>query len=406
MQRSMPRRPPRHRAGSSLPKSLSQQALRCALLLGTLLALTGLPACGGSDPTKPPTCADDPTLPGCGGNDTTPTPPSPDSTLASSAARRGRSFGVAVDALFTQVNPTYYGILGREFNMVVAGNFMKWSSIHRDGRYAYRFQWPDSMVAYAQAKGMKVRGHTLVWHNQNPTWLTNPTTPWNPDTLRQVLIEHIDTVVGHFKGKIYAWDVVNEALNDGSGSLRSTLWSDALGRGYIETAFRTAHAADPDALLFYNDYNLETPGAKQDSAFALLSSLKAAGVPVNGIGFQGHLLINSDGSGAPSKQTLVDTFNRFAALGLKIEVTELDVRIPDGSAANPTVLSAQNQAYQNIVGACMAVSACDALVVWGLTDAESWIPGTFPGWGHALLWDNAYNKKATYTAVKTAITSS
>ena len=122
--------------------------------------------------------------------------------------------------------------------MIVAGNVMKWSSIHRDSRYSYRWTSPDAMVAFAQANGMKVRGHTLAWHQQNPAWLTSTT--WNPETLKVVLKEHIDSVVGHYKGKVLAWDVVNEAFNDGTGSLRVTgsPWATTLGAGYIDLAFR------------------------------------------------------------------------------------------------------------------------------------------------------------------------
>jgi endo-1,4-beta-xylanase len=249
---------------------------------------------------------------------------------------------------------------------------------------------------------MKVRGHTLAWHQQNPTWLTSGT--WSADTLRQLLKEHVDSVVGHYKGKIHAWDVVNEALNDGTGTLRTagSPWAPLLGRDYIDLAFREARATDPAALLLYNDYNLESPGAKQDSAFALLQGMKGRGVPIDGIGFQAHFLVNADGSGAPSRQTLLNTFARFAALGLKIELTELDVRV---QTPNPTAaaLAAQRQAYGDAVGACVATPACDAVVVWGLNDGESWIPGTFPGWGQALLFDDSFGRKTTYDAVRAAL---
>ena len=376
-------------------------AVALSLLVGVVLA-----ACGGGDgsPTTPTTktCAQDPTQAMCRDTTTQTT-----ATLGSAAQAKGRYFGAAVDALFTAASPStvYFSTLSKEFGMITPGNVMKWEPLRRNGRdAAFRFAWPDSMVSYAANHSMKVRGHTLVWHNQLPGWLTSVS--WPADTLKAILLDHIATTVGHFKGKIYAWDVVNEGLNDGNGSLRSTIWSQTLGPSYIETAFRAAHTADPNALLFYNDYSLEYPGAKQDSAYALLARLKAAGVPVDGIGFQGHIQINADGSGNPGKQSLISTFNRFAALGLKIEITELDVRVQTTSG-NPTsaALTAQNQAYSDIVAACLAVSACDAIVVWGITDSESWIPGTFPGWGQALLFDGSYNKKATYSAVLSALQS-
>lgn len=213
--------------------------------------------------------------------------------------------------------------------------------------------------------------------------------------------DHINAVMGHYKGQIYAWDVVNEAFSD-DGTLRATLWSNTLGKGYIETAFRAARAADPAALLFYNDYNLEFTGAKQDAAFAMLSDFKTRGVPMDGVGFQAHFQINADLSGVPSRASLTSTFSRFAALGLKVHLTELDVRVrvPGATTAE---LAAQASAYGDIVAACRAVQLCEAIVVWGVSDAESWIPSTFPGYGNALLFDNTFAKKATYTAVKNAL---
>ncbi len=403
---------PRTRLSLPAPLQGRPRALRPLTALLAPLALTALlAACGGGDggaPTGPKSCQQDPSQSFC--QDTT-TKPSP--TLASAAQAKGRYFGTAVDALFTATTqtPAYMATLGKEFSMITPGNVLKWEPLRRNGRFAaYRYAWPDSMLAYATSHGMKLRGHTLAWHNQNPAWLTDPSVvAQNADTMRAVLMDHITNVVGHYKGKIYAWDVVNEALNDGDGTLRvnGNPWALTIGRSYIETAFRTARSADPNALLFYNDYSLEYPGAKQDSAYALLADFRARGVPVDGIGFQGHIQINADGSGNPGKQSLVATFNRFAALGLKIEITELDVRVQT-TAGNPTAaaLTAQSQAYGDIVSACLAVPACDAIVVWGVTDAESWIPSTFSGWGQALLFDGSYGKKATYNAVMSALTGS
>jgi len=365
------------------------------------LAAVALGACGGgggndSGTTQPgdKTCQQDPTQAKC---------IVPTTTLRGLASAKSRSFGVSVDATFFGANPAAYdAVVAREFNLIVAGNVMKWSSIHRDSRYAYRWTNPDSMVAFAQSNGMKVRGHTLAWYQQNPAWLTNTT--WDPETLKVVLKEHIDSVVGHYKGKILAWDVVNEAFNDGTGSLRVTgsPWATTLGAGYIDLAFQEARAADPAALLFYNDYNLETPGLKQDSVFARISGMKSRGIPIDGIGFQAHFQVNADATGVPSKETLVATFNRFAALGLKIHVTELDIRVRTPGATTAE-LAAQNQGFTNITAACLAVPACEAMVVWGLNDGESWVLGTFPGYGQALLFDDAYSRKATYSAVSSAL---
>ncbi len=362
-------------------------------LLPSLLLIAA--ACGGgSDPVAPGT-----TPP----STTPPTTPPPTSTLRTLDAARGKLVGVALGStFFAGGNAQNDSLVAREFNVVVAENEMKWGAIHRDARFTYRWTNADRMIAFAQANGMKVRGHTLAWHQQNPAWLTSAT--WSADTLRQLLKEHVDSVVGHFRGKVQAWDVVNEAINDGSGSLRVTgsPWAAALGREYIDLAFREARAADPAAQLFYNDYSLEFPGAKQDSAVALIQGMQTRRVPIDGIGFQAHFLVNADGTGAPSRQTLQTTFARFAALGLKIHVTELDVRVqtPSPTAA---ALAGQRQAYGDVVAACVATTACEAVLVWGLRDSESWVPGTFPGWGEPLLFDASFARKSTYDAVRTAL---
>ena len=368
-------------------------AARRACCLAFLISLA---ACGGDSTgvTAPvaKTCTEDPTQSRC----VVVTPPV-DSGLRYYASRNGRYMGTSLDALFG--GAAYNAVVAKEFNMFTPGNVLKWDAVH-PSRATYNYSKPDAMLAFAQANGMKMRGHTLAWVNQNPSWLTSAT--WSADTLTQVLKDHIAAVVGHYKGTIYAWDVVNEAFIDGAATLRPNVWSNVLGRSYIETAFRAARAADPATLLFYNDYNIETAGAKQDSAYNLIADFKARGVPIDGIGFQAHFLVNADGTGAPNKSQLQATFARFATLGIKIHITELDVRV---QTASPTTsaLNAQNQAYNDIDSACFAAPACEALIVWGVTDSESWIPGTFPGWGSALLFDGALSRKSTYTSVKSGI---
>jgi endo-1,4-beta-xylanase len=351
-------------------------------------------ACGGSmsETLTTKTCAQDPTQPQC-----ITVTPAVDSGLRFYAARNSRYMGTSLDALFG-TSTAYDALVAREFSLITAGNAQKWQTIHPQ-RATYNYARGDQMLAFALANGMKMRGHTLAWQNQNPSWLTNGAFP--ADTLAQILKDHIASVLTYYKGKIYAWDVVNEALN-GDGTLAATIWSNALGKGYIETAFRAARAADPAALLFYNDYNLEFAGAKQQAALALIQDFKTRGVPIDGIGFQAHFQINADGTGAPSKTSLTTTFQSFAALGVKIHITELDVRVRVPGATT-TELTAQNQAYSDIAGACMAVPACEAITVWGVADSESWVPSTFPGYGSALLFDGSLAKKATWTAVKVAI---
>jgi endo-1,4-beta-xylanase len=357
--------------------------------------LLALAACGGGSATSPApdkTCQEDPSQAKCVDV----------STLRSAAALTSRSFGAAVGSLFG-ANATYDATLEREFNMLTPENAMKWGAIHRDSRSSYRWDVPDAMVAFAGANAMKVRGHNLAWHVSNPSWLQNGT--WTALELTTVLQEHIAAVVGRYKGRVAQWDVVNEAIDD-QGRLRvsESVWGRVIGRSFIDIAYRAARLADPNAILAYNDYGLEFGGPKQDSAFAMLQRLKAAGVPIDQIGFQSHFQINADGSGVPSKQSLVDALNRFAGLGLEVAITELDIRVRTSPvAATQTELTAQANGYRTVVSACLAVPACGTIVTWGFTDAASWVPNAFTGYGNALLFDASYNRKPTYDAAKAAL---
>jgi endo-1,4-beta-xylanase len=331
-------------------------------------------------------------LAGCG-SDPVDTPQIPiDTTPAVSlrqiADTRGLRIGAAADRLFrNDTDGTQFkAVLSREFSMLTPENDMKHQRL-QPTRGVYTFTRADSLVAFAEANGMQVRGHTLVWHSQNATWLTAGF--WTPDQVRALLIEHVRTVVDHFKGRIVAWDVVNEALND-DGTLRSTFWSGNIGRGYIELAFRTAHDADPQALLFYNDYSIEGNNAKSDSTYALVTQLLAAGVPIHGVGFQGHFQVGA----LPSKQVLAANIARYAALGLKVHFTELDIRMPQPSTLAQAATQAAN--YRDVVDVCLASTACRAIVTWGVSDRDTWVTSTFPGWGEPLLFDGAYQPKIAY----------
>jgi endo-1,4-beta-xylanase len=336
------------------------------------MACLALAACGGKCATEP------------GGTSTTP--------LRTLAAQRGIAIGAATGSTFQRTDAagdTFRAILAREFDMVWSGNFLKFSTL-RPTATTWDFSWADSMVAFAQAHDMTVRGHTFVWHNQIPTWLTGGA--WTPAQVDSILADHIATVMGHYRDKIRIWDVVNEALND-DGSRRVTFWSTALGPGSIERAFRLARAADSTARLFYNDYNIEGVNAKSDSVCATLSDFKSRGVPVDGIGMQGHFILGQ----LPSSQSLLANFARFAALGFRIEITELDIRMP--VPATDLDLWQQATDYRTIVNACLQTPACDAVELGGVYDGDTWVPGTFPGMGAPLLFDESFRPKPAYAAL-------
>jgi endo-1,4-beta-xylanase len=300
------------------------------------------------------------------------------STLGAQAATSGRYFGTAVPA-GKLGDGTYVSILDREFNMITPENEMKWDTTE-PSRGNFNFGPSDQIVSHAQAHGQRMRGHTTVWHSQLPSWVS---TINDANTLRSVMNNHISTVMGHFRGKIYAWDVVNEAFADGSTQHRSSVFQNLLGNGFIEEAFRTARSADSGAKLCYNDYNIENwSDAKTQGVYAMVRDFKSRGVPIDCVGFQSHF-----GTGGPPS-SFQTTLSNFAALGVDVQITELDIQ------------NAGTTAYGNTVRACMNVSRCTGITVWGIRDSDSWRTGQNP-----LLFDNNGNKKPAYDAVLSALGS-
>jgi endo-1,4-beta-xylanase len=260
------------------------------------------------------------------------------------------------------------------------------------------FAWADAdaLVAFAEAHQMKVRGHTFVWHQSLPAWLTG----LSASRLEGVLRDHITTVAQRYRGRVFAWDVANEVFND-DGTLRSSLWYDRpgiglSGTGYVEQAFRWAAAADPAALLFYNDYSAETVNAKSNAVYAMVADFRRRGVPIQGVGLQMHK--TTSGVDAASLEANI---RRLTDLGLEVHITEMDVRLPvDASGrASAADLEIQAQIYDTVVAACLKFPLCTAIQTWGGTDNHSWIPGTDPGFGAALLFDGAYQAKPAWSAV-------
>ena len=327
-------------------------------------------------------------------------PPVQTPTLRSAAAAHGVTIGTAADSPFLSES-AYSNILGTEFSQLQAENEMKFGIIHPrpdTDPNPYDFSGADTLVAFAQAHNMKVRGHTLVWHNQVPDWVTNG--GFDSAQLATILQGHIQTVMTHYTGKVYAWDVVNEAFND-DGTVRSTIWYDSPGIGfagmetqYIEQTLNWAHAADPAAKLFYNDYSAETMNVKSDAIYAMASDFKARGVPLAGIGFQMHIDLSFDNPGTLA--SLAANLKRFSDLGMELHITEMDIRLQSSDMAT---LNHQATLYGEIAAICLQNPSCKLIQTWGFTDKHSWIPGFFPGWGWALPWDDNYQKKPAYTTL-------
>ena len=333
-------------------------------------------------------------------------------TLRQAAAVRGIPIGAAAQAdEYGETDPlttngNYVNILSTQYDQLEPGNAMKWD-VTEPALNTYNFQPGDELVAFAQKYGMRVRGHNLCWHNQLPGWLTPYAATATPAQMATLLQNHITTEVTHYAGQVFAWDVVNEAFTDTTPSvLGDSIWYDQpgigqSGTGYIEQAFRWAHAADPNALLFYNDYNIEGPGAKFNAVLAMVQDFVSRGVPINGVGFEMHIMTN----GYPSPSGLAQNMQALAALGIQVHITEMDVRVPVASSGNATAAELQQQAqvYQNIMTVCLEQPNCTAFQVWGISYNDSWIPSVFAGYGAALPFDFNYQPTPAFNALLTAL---
>src|SRR6185437_2961187 len=313
-------------------------------------------------------------------------PGTPLRTLAQAAG--GRYFGSDMTGnLLSQSTVTQ--LQSQQFDMITPGNEMKWDTTEPSNG-TFNFGPGDQIVAYAKANGEQVRGHNLVWDSQLPSWVTS--LPLGQ--VQSAMETHITTEVSHYKGQIYAWDVVNEPLNS-DGSLKQDVFFNAMGSGYIADALRTAHAADPNAKLYLNDFNIEGENAKSNGMFSLAQSLLAQGVPLNGIGFESHFILGQ----VPSDMQA--NMQRFANLGLDVAVTELDDRIT--LPATSAILQRQSSDFAAVVWDCLGVTRCVGVTQWAVGDADSWIPGAFSGQGAATMFDQNYNPKPAFTAVQNTL---
>jgi endo-1,4-beta-xylanase len=318
--------------------------------------------------------------------------------------------GVAVNVQAIRGNDS--ALILREFNSLTPENDMKMGPIHPAEN---RYNWgnADAIVAFAQRHGLRVRGHNLCWHNQAPAWMfKDGDKTVSKELLLQRLKQHIDTVVNRYKGKLYAWDVVNEAISDKPDEyLRPSEWFKICGEDYIAAAFRYAHEADPSAVLFYNDYNEISP-IKREKIYRLVKSLKDAGVPIDAVGLQAHWAVNE-----PSRAQLDSTIKRFTDLGLKVQITELDISVyPKEHEArerrpedNNTAFSAERE-QQQIDKYKMSFDlfrkyrkSLSGVTFWNISDRYTWLDN-FPVRNrkdYPLLFDQkGQPKKAFWEVVK------
>jgi endo-1,4-beta-xylanase len=321
----------------------------------------------------------------------------PAQSLRQAAESSGVLVGTAVRP-YALLEAAYSDTLAREFNLVEPEDAMKWLAL-RPSSDAFDFRDADAVVRFAQAHAMKIRGHCLVWDHNNPDWLTHGN--FTPAQLSQLLHEHIVTVMKHYAGQVFAWDVINEALDE-NGRPRNSPWYNQPGIGfaenntaYIEQVFRWAREADPHALLFYNDNGGEGSGVKSDALYAMVKNFKQRGVPIDGVGLQMHISSLDLDTAA-----IAANIARLTALGLQVHITELDVSLPlIGGEVQKSDLARQAEVYHGIVRACLQSMGCTAIQTWGFTDRYSWIGSHSHGArGAALPFDRAYQPKPAYDA--------
>jgi endo-1,4-beta-xylanase len=311
--------------------------------------------------------------------------------LRDAAAGSGRLVGAALVSSLLARDAVYAAAAARHFNYVTAEWEMKWDPIQKT-QGVYDFSGADAIVGFAEAQGMRVKGHALVWHGATPTWVES----LSPPELRIAFEDHIRTVAGRYRRRVHAWDVVNEAIDDSQSGLRSTVFSRGLGPDYVAEAFRLARRADPEAQLVYNDYGGEGLNRKSNDVYALVKDLRARGL-VDGVGLQMHI----SATGFPAVADIRANIQRLADLGLQVNISEMDVRVRDVSGDLSAKLARQRQVYRDVVGACMAVPRCEAVTLWGFTDAHSWIDGFF-GPDDPLVFDEQYRAKPAFFGMEDA----
>ena len=336
--------------------------------------------------------------------------------LRALADRAGVRFGSAVMVRDLRADPRYAALLAREFNSVTPFVEMKWGTIHPE-RERYDFSQADELVAFASQHRLRVRGHALVYGQvvdpPNPAYLGQTT---GPAALRALMASHIRAVMQRYAGRVGVWDVVNEPLAWKGGAeqaegLAEHVFSRTLGPGYVAEALRLAREADPSAQLFINEFGTLEPGERQERCFRLVRRLRQEGVPLDAVGFQGHVVPLLGGRG-PSRAQIEATLRRFAALGVAVEITELNVftrtrrhLLTLGLTYDEKAeLQRQADAYADAVQACLAVPACQGVTVWTFTDRY---PTTIEAKTHLddipLLFDDEYRPKPAAFAVREAL---
>jgi len=289
-------------------------------------------------------------------------------------------------------DPKFAEFAAIQFSGATPENEMKWQIIE-PFQNQFNFTPGDFIVKFGKEHSYThIRGHTLVWHNQLAPWAMD--LPNDTAIVTEAMTNHITKVMEHYRGQLYAWDVVNEALNDDGTLSINDPFAEALGASYIELAYQTARKADPTVKLYYNDFNTEGINNKSDALLEIVKGLKSKGL-IDGVGFQCHFIIGE----VPTD--LAANFKRFNEAGVEVAITELDLRTT--LPVDEATVQQQAKDYQTVVDACESAPNCVGITTWGITDLYSWIPGTFPGQGFGLLFDDSYNEKPSFFSTINAL---
>ncbi|KAJ1548086.1 hypothetical protein HK096_005455 [Nowakowskiella sp. JEL0078] len=306
--------------------------------------------------------------------------------LKDNAAAVGKFFGCALGNSYLS-DTAYMNLFTQQCGVIVPENSMKWDATEAS-QNVFTLSDGDAIIAYGKANNKPVRAHTLVWHSQLPSWVSSGS--WTAATLQAVIENHISKVAGHFSGKVFAWDVVNEIFND-DGTFRSSVFYNVLGQNFVTIAFNAAKKADGTAKLYINDYNLDYSGGKVTAMINLVKSLKSQGVPIDGIGSQSHLIVGNVASNYAS------ILSSLAGAGVEVSITELDIRAKTPISSSDLVQ--QQKDYQQVVSACASLSSCVGVLAWGISDLHSWVSGVFSGYGDALPYDSNLNAKLAVSGI-------
>jgi len=320
--------------------------------------------------------------------------PGSDCRLRQTADEAGMWIGSATQPAFIDNEPIYASTLASEFSSLTAENHMKWQAV-QPSRGVFDFTQGDALVDFAEANDMTVHGHNLIWNQRlidsTPDWVEAIT---DEAELRDVMSDHISTVVSHYAGRVGSWDVVNEPLRTLGTEVYQNHFYQVLGPGYIAEAFALAHAADPNAELMLNEIGPLFNEGSFDAFYGLVDDLLLQGVPLHGVGLQGHFLTPAF---ATDSSAIEERLSAFTDLGLFVEITELDIGL---GPADPDALPNQRQRYFDVARACAAVEGCRRITTWGFTDAHTWYDG-FLGPGQAPLpFDEEYARKPAYDGLR------